>query len=72
MNAQTFCTITDKDTEYTNSRSKRMTFDEAVEEAQRRISSNPRHPGVFILQAVAIVKPKPVDVVVERITVEKI
>ena len=51
-----FFTLTDQDTQYTNSRSQRFnTFEEAKQEAEARIKRD-RNEGVYILQAVALVR----------------
>ena len=60
---ETFFTVTDKDTCFTNSRSKRYpTFAEAEAEARCRLTLGGRDAsggGVYIMQAVALVELAP-------------
>ena len=59
---KTFYTLTDEDTKYCNSRSKRFdTFEEAQKEAEQRVTINSTgaRRAIFIMQAVAIVDNQP-------------
>jgi len=56
----TFFTITDVDTKYTNSRSKRFpTAEEATAAAQLRLTMDPDNVGVHIMMCVGTVTPSP-------------
>jgi hypothetical protein len=69
---KTFYTLTDRHTEYTNSRSKRFdSFEEAKKEAEFRLSASQSCKGIYILEAIALVEPVPVPTVVTKMLVRK-
>ena len=62
---KTFYTLTDIDTNYTNSRSTRYDSEAAAERAAReRLEANPHHRGVVILKAIKTVRFRQVQPVV--------